>query len=211
MRAAAAAVKEKLAGETLFALVNNAGAGLAQGNLTADIVVNTNLYGPKRVCEAFMPMLQESGARIVMVGSGAASGFVGKNDRYRSLLCSWDTTWEQLEELVQAKPYDADSPLSCYGFSKAGLHTYTRILAQKYPAILTSTISPGFIQTNMTKGFGATKPPEEGTVSIHKALFEELPGNGFYYGSDGLRSPLHYMRDPGTPEYLGIGDYDQGH
>ena len=36
-----------------------------------------------------------------------------------------------------------------------------------------------------------------------KCLFDELPGNGFYYGSDGLRSPLHFMREPGEPEYDG--------
>ena len=57
--------------------------------------------------------------------------------------------------------------------------------------------------TNMTRGYGATKPPEEGTVSTMKCLFDELPGNGFYYGSDGVRSPLHFMRNPGEPEYDG--------
>ena len=56
----------------------------------------------------------------------------------------------------------------------------------------------------MTRGYGATKPPEEGTVSTMKCLFDELPGNGFYYGSDGVRSPLHFMRNPGEPEYDGM-------
>ena len=55
------------------------------------------------------------------------------------------------------------------------------------------------------------EPPEEGTVSILHCPFNELKGNGFFYGSDALRSPLHFMRDPGTPEYLGDADYDQGH
>ena len=68
-----------------------------------------------------------------------------------------------------------------------------------------SCLSPGHIQTNITKGVPDPDllPPEKGTVSTMKCLFDELPGNGFYYGSDGLRSPLHFMREPGVPEYDG--------
>ena len=55
----------------------------------------------------------------------------------------------------------------------------------------------------MSKGYGATKKPEEGTVSTMRCLFHELPGNGFYYECDGLRSPLHVVRNPGAPEYHG--------
>ena len=34
-------------------------------------------------------------------------------------------------------------------------------------------------------------------------LFEQLEGNGRYYGSDGRRSPLDRYRAPGTPAYAG--------
>ena len=61
----------------------------------------------------------------------------------------------------------------------------------------------------MTQGYGASKQPEDGTVSIHHALWAELAASGLFYGSDGLRSPLHTMRDPGTPAYAGDADYDQ--
>lgn len=60
----------------------------------------------------------------------------------------------------------------------------------------------------MTRGYGSTKQPDEGTVSIHHALWAELAASGLFYGSDGLRSPLHEMRDPGTPAYEGDADYD---
>ena len=63
--------------------------------------------------------------------------------------------------------------------------------------------SKGYIKTNMTAGHGATKLPHEGTVSLRKCLFEQLPSSGYFYGSDGLRSPLHYLRNPGEPEYDG--------
>eukprot|EP00656_Telonema_subtile_P048485 TRINITY_DN5787_c0_g1_i5.p1 TRINITY_DN5787_c0_g1~~TRINITY_DN5787_c0_g1_i5.p1 ORF type:complete len:106 (+),score=4.46 TRINITY_DN5787_c0_g1_i5:3-320(+) len=38
---------------------------------------------------------------------------------------------------------------------------------------------------------------------LAKMLFEDLPGNGYYFGSDGVRSPYHFMRSPGEPEYDG--------
>ena len=54
----------------------------------------------------------------------------------------------------------------------------------------------------MTKDFGATLTPEQGCVSSIKCLFGDVK-TGYYYGSDGLRSPLTVTRDPGTPEYNG--------
>ena len=59
-----------------------------------------------------------------------------------------------------------------------------------------------FIQTKMTAGYGARLTPEQGTVSLRRCLFDDVT-SGFYYGSDGLRSPLTCTRDPGTPEYGG--------
>ena len=93
-----------------------------------------------------------------------------------------------------------------YAGSKALLACYTMHLAEVHgPGGLTvSSITPGFIATSMTRGMGASKSPDEGTVSIKRCLFDELPGNGYFYGSDGLRSPLHYLRNPGEPEFDGI-------
>ena len=62
--AAAAAVKASLRGETLYAIVNN--AGVNRGD-PADII-NVNVHGPKRVCEAFAPLWQSAGGRVVNVG-----------------------------------------------------------------------------------------------------------------------------------------------
>ena len=47
--------------------------------------------------------------------------------------------------------------------------------------------------------------PEEGTLAIKKCLFD-MPQeeSGWYYGSDGVRSPLHFMRNPGEPAYDGV-------
>eukprot|EP01052_Picozoa_sp_SAG31_P054500 SAG31_NODE_14542_length_800_cov_1.253923_2_plen_89_part_00 len=81
------------------------------------------------------------------------------------------------------------------------------VQAKKYPNLLCTSLSPGFIQTNMTEGFGARLSPEQGTVSLMRCLFGDVI-SGYYYGSDGLRSPLTVTRDPGTPEYQGEPDPD---
>ena len=77
----------------------------------------------------------------------------------------------------------------------------TLIQARELPHLVVTSLSPGFIDTPMTKGFGYRLTPEEGCVSAQVPLRE---GHlGFYYGSDGLRSPLTMTRDPGMPEYEG--------
>ena len=83
---------------------------------------------------------------------------------------------------------------------------YTAWLAKQQPELMISCCSPGYIATAIVAGFGATKPPEEGTVSIRKCLFDPIPpsASGWYYGSDGVRSPYHFMRNPGEPPYDGV-------
>jgi hypothetical protein len=53
-------------------------------------------------------------------------------------------------------------------------------------------------------GWGA-KDPIESTVAAMFLLFEASheQSSGFYFGSDGKRSPMHKYRSPGTPEYDG--------
>ena len=208
--AAAADVKARLAadGATLYGIVNNAGTGLAHG-VTAEQMLNTNLYGPKRVTEAFLPLLAPQGSRIVHVGSGGGPGWIKKagafdSDKAKTLM-NWDVTWADIEGVVEAeRAAGLEEGFGTYGFSKACLTAYGQSLAKQYPNILTSTCTPGYIDTNMTKGFGATKPPEEGTVSIRHCLFQDWGGgNGWYFGSDAERSPLHFMRNPGEPVYDG--------
>jgi hypothetical protein len=75
-----------------------------------------------------------------------------------------------------------------------------------HPEITSSCVSPGWIKTKLVGDSGATKRPEEGTVSIRHCLFQPLEGNGWYYGSDAVRSPLHFMRNPGEPAYDGVVD-----
>lgn len=201
---AVAAVKARLEAEgaQLYAIVNNAGTGLGHG-VTPDVVMNTNLFGPKRVIEGFMPLLSKSG-RIVNVGSGAGPMYVARcSSDVKKMLCNPDISWAQIAEHAKSGLGSSADGMGGYGLSKALLSCYTMLLAKQHPELLVSCLSPGFIDTSMTKGMNASKPPEEGTVSIRHCLFEKLEGNGWFYGSDALRSPLHFLRNPGEPPYKG--------
>ena len=72
----AAAAKIKATGMPLYALVNNAGTGFTHPGVTAKDVLNVNLMGPKRMCEAFLPLLDQRIGRVVNVGSGAGPMYV---------------------------------------------------------------------------------------------------------------------------------------
>ena len=219
VREAAAKVREALGEQKLFGLVNNAGLGQGQPDRA---VIETNFYGPRRVCDNFLPMMDSKNGRVVNVGSGIGPGFVRNlsDVDVKRQLCSASTTFEELEALMNrllegdtfgsepmevAPPGRAEKALIpfSYGLSKAGLAAYSMQLARENPDIMVSCVDPGFISTNMSKGLGATKPPEEGTVSIMRCLFQDLPASGLFYGSDGLRSPLHTPRYPGQKEYDG--------
>ena len=71
------ALEGRLGGQKLYGLVNNAGIGW--GN-TADAIMNTNVYGVKRMSEAFIPLLDASTGRVVNLGSGAGPMYVKKQD-----------------------------------------------------------------------------------------------------------------------------------
>ncbi len=222
----AAASAMTAAQHQLYAIVNNAGAGLAHG-VTAQEIINTNYYGPKRVNAAFMHLLQPDGGRLVGTSSGLASGYVsgksmgkiigGLPIAERAPFKSFDCTIEQIDALVQ-KELDCKcgetednsdtthtAATGAYGLSKAALTAIYMAYARENPKLVVSTCSPGFIATSMTAGFGASLAPEEGIVSLRHCILADMPSTmkGWYYGSDGKRSPLDYMRNPGEPEFEG--------
>ena len=197
---AAAASSLKAKGVSLYALVNNAGIGFQTGKGGVEAILNTNLYGPKRVSEAFLELIDPAAGRIVNVSSGAASMWLRNESAEQKELFSSAATWGQLEAAVKAAAPSAS--MGGYGLSKAALSAYTIQQGAAHANLKITSLSPGFIQTAMTDGFGARLTPEEGTVSLMRCLFGDVV-SGYYYGSDGLRSPLTVTRDPGTPEYDG--------
>jgi len=187
-------------GVKLYALVNNAGIMKAE----AETVMTTNFKGPKLVTDALVGLIDKSEGRIVNVSSGAASMWLRHQDaETKKLFTNPDITLEELEAAVNQNVAAQNFKMgNGYGLSKAGLCALTLIQAKSYPNLTVTSLSPGFIDTPMTKGFGAKLTPEQGCLSTIKCLFEPVT-SGHYYGSDGLRSPLTVTRDPGMPEYEG--------
>jgi NAD(P)-dependent dehydrogenase (short-subunit alcohol dehydrogenase family) len=154
----AAQVEEEFA--RLDVLVNNAGIlyDTWQKPSTADLntvqeALNTNTFGPWRMCKSFVPLLRRSQhGRIVNVSSGAGS-----------IASMGDTT-------------------PAYSVSKAALNAFTRTLAAelKSDGILVNAICPGWVATEM--GGAGGRPVEDGAASVVWAVMlpDDGPTGGFF-------------------------------
>lgn len=184
----------------LYGVVNNAGIGF--GNSMQE-TLNTNLYGVKRVCDAFLPLLCPETGRIVNTASASGPMFVAQaNGATKRLLTDPEVSWPALEDYMR-EAVETPGGRDPYGVSKACLNAYTMILARESPNLKINAMTPGYILTDITRGMGATKSPEEGTRAALHCLMGDLEGNGWYYGSDAVRSPLDRYRGPGDPPYEG--------
>ena len=206
----------------LYGIVNNAGIGNSFDGL--EKILNVNTYGPKRICDAFIPLLNPSHGRIVNVTSASGPTFVsGSSDETKKLLTNPAITWTEIEDYmdkcIDASKYndiisDNRSNIgSAYGLSKACTNAYTIFLARQYPDLKVNACTPGFIETDMTRQMAVSggktpdemgmKSPEEGTSASIFLLMGNPEGSGHYYGSDCLRSPIDRYRSPGDPPYSG--------
>ena len=195
----------------LYGVVNN--AGVYEGELA--VVLDVNTQGPRRVCEVFLPLLRDDG-RVVMISSAAGPSYVAscRPDR-RGAFLDPNVQWADVQSLAaEVLSGAADGlPANAYGLSKALLNAYTLLLARTNPDLRVNACTPGFIETDLTRPFSVNsgktpaemgmKAPAAGARAPMLLLFGELEGNGRYYGSDGLRSPLDRYRSPGDPPYEG--------
>ena len=221
---AASQVAGKFGAQTppLYAVVNNAGVGFGSESLDATLQVNT--FGVRRVCEAFLPLIDPREGRVVNVTSAAGPNFVAAcSPERRRFFLNAHNEWPALASLIKeclAIAGDKDafaskglSDGSPYGLSKACANAYTLLLARENPHLRINACTPGFIETDLTRPYAESqgkepadlgmKPPTEGTRSTVHLLFDALEGSGHYYGSDAKRSPLDRYRAPGTPAYTG--------
>ncbi len=218
---AAAKVRELTSSEDtpLYGVVNNAGIG--QGSLQQ--VLNVNVVGVHRVCSAFLPLLQPQG-RVVIVSSASGPNFVNLcSQEKQSFFLKKDVTWSEISALIEeCLPLEGNDEAfearglwdgRAYGFSKALANSYTLMLANENPSLHVNACTPGFIETDLTRHYAESsgqtptelgmKPPIAGTKAPMFLLFGELEGNGRYYGSDAVRSPMDTYRSPGDPPYEG--------
>lgn len=216
---ASAAERVKARHDKLYGVVNNAGIGLGGEDLKRVLAVNT--YGPKRVCDAFLPMVTD---RVVNVSSASGPMFVASCSPARQAqLTGPEVTWPQVEAFMQeALAVEAAGgdfagagmgSGNLYGLSKACLNAYTIALARRHPELIINACTPGYIATDLTlpraeeRGVDPAamgmKSPAEGTKASLHLLFGEPGGSGWYFGSDAQRSPLDRYRSPGDPPFRG--------
>merc|ERR1712203_1037790 len=85
-----------------------------------------------------------------------------------------------------------------YGLSKAAVNCYTIELGKRFPHITSTSCSPGFIETDLTRGFATRSgktPQEMGMLTVEMGArcpgylmtgdLASLPGftSGWYFGS----------------------------
>ena len=87
--------------------------------------------------------------------------------------------------------------------SKAALHKYVEVLARENPHLQICCTSPGMTATPMTAGMKTQFTAEESAKPTLHCMFNRFTRNGWYYGPDGVRSPLHENRNPGDPAFQG--------
>ncbi|KOP24165.1 short-chain dehydrogenase [Hapalosiphon sp. MRB220] len=141
-------------------LINNAGilydTWQQASNANFDTVqeaLETNTFGPWRMCQAFIPLLRQSKhGRIVNVSSGAGS----------------------LTSMSGGTP--------AYSVSKVALNALTRMLAEelKGTGILVNSVCPGWVATEM--GGAGGRPVEDGAAGVVWAatLPDDGPTGGFF-------------------------------
>jgi NAD(P)-dependent dehydrogenase (short-subunit alcohol dehydrogenase family) len=214
-------VGEALGDEKLYGVVNNAGIG-DQDGLTP--VLETNTLGVRRVCEAFLSLIEAPGGRIVNVTSASGPSFVATcSPERQAFFVDPHMTWTRLQAFIDDCLATRGESAALarlglgsgagYGLSKACANAYTMILAREQPQLVVNACTPGFIATDMTRGYARSegkspaelgmKTPAEGARAPMHLLFGALTGNGRFYGSDSKRSPLDRYRAPGTAEYTG--------
>jgi carbonyl reductase 1 len=211
------AMASTLSQPVLHGLVNNAGYGLTQPD-----TMETNYWGTRRVTDTFLPLLETAsggGARIVNIGSAAGPMYVrdlpddDKHGTQAQLKTRLAKPWTipdmaALDELARTTVIaDAsDTSWEAYGLSKALVSAYTYLLSTQYPNMYINSVTPGFIDTDLTAGMGAKNTPAQGAVPILYCLASAeitTKPQGRYYGSDCQRSPLGVYRGPGEDEYQG--------
>ena len=203
----------------LYAVVNNAGISAEAGEMRT--VLNVNVHGVQRVCDAFIPLLDQRSGRVVNVASASGPMFLAScSPDIQTALTRADVTWTEIESIMnrcltidaQGGDFEAQGLAtgSSYGLSKACVNAYTICLARSYPAMRINSCTPGYIETDMTRPFAmasGSTPDQMGMARVAegaKAPLHLLLGDvstGWYYGSDAVRSPLDRYRGPGEPAY----------
>jgi carbonyl reductase 1 len=212
--AAAAATLSKRHGTSpapLYGIVNNAGIAAA----AFEDILNVNVWGPRRVDTALIPLLDPKIGRIVVVASGVGPMTVSKCSAERkAFFVNQSVTWDQIEALMaemlaypggkkDLEAHGIGSGMGGYGVSKALANSYMMCCARENPNLLVNSCSPGLIATDLFTDFLPFFIPS----FIGRFLVQKLMPRlmGAKTTDEGSVSTLHLLFSPdvGTGRYYG--------
>ncbi|KAJ3670268.1 hypothetical protein LUZ60_010592 [Juncus effusus] len=163
--------------------------------------IDINYYGTKKMCEAFIPLLQLSESpRIVNVSSGFGKlQFIPGESIKNEIRNINDLTTERLEELLASFLDDfkagthidkgwPKAAMPAYKVSKVGVCAYTRILAKNYPSICTNCVHPGYVKTDMNFNTGNVTVEEGASGPVMLAFLPDGSPSGQFYDQTKLSS-----------------------
>ncbi|KAF6144974.1 hypothetical protein GIB67_013325 [Kingdonia uniflora] len=165
----------------------------------AEVCLDTNYYGVKRVTEALLPFLRlsPSGARIVNVSSLRSELKRIPNEETRKELGRIESLTEAkidgivewfLRDLKQGK-LEANGwsiMLPAYSISKASLNAYTRVLAKTYPKMYINCVHPGYVNTDINWHTGTMLVKEGARGPVMLAFLPDGGPSGSYFDQTNL-------------------------
>ncbi len=167
--ASVAALAERLSGESIDVLMNNAGIFPTRGKFEGEDpavvlqVINVNTVGPLRVIQALLPNLR-SGQRKLVMNMSSGLGSIANNE---------------------------GGSYAGYRSSKAALNMLTRTLAADLSdeGFTFIAMSPGWVRTDMG-GKNANLSPEQSVRGILATLAPlKSSDSGSYFNHDGKELP----------------------
>ncbi|KAJ8568338.1 hypothetical protein K7X08_027871 [Anisodus acutangulus] len=159
----------------------------------AEKCLKTNHYGPKKLTQELLPLLQLSNSpRIVNVSSEIGKLESVRNEwAIRILNDSEDLTEDKVDEVLNNFLKDFKEGLletnnwplitSAYILSKASTNAYTRILAKEYPTFLINCVCPGYVKTDMTGNQGTLSVEEGAECPVWLALLPDGGPSGKFF------------------------------
>uniref|UniRef100_A0A7N0UEU7 Short-chain dehydrogenase/reductase n=1 Tax=Kalanchoe fedtschenkoi TaxID=63787 RepID=A0A7N0UEU7_KALFE len=159
----------------------------------AEECLKTNYYGVTLMVKALLPLLELSdSARIVNVSSMLGTLAFIPNEWAKGVFTDHENLTEDaindvlvkfLKDFKESSLKENGWPIatSAYTLSKAAMNAYTRLIAKSHPAIVTNSVCPGFVKTDLTLNAGVFTAEEGAEFPVKLALLPNDSPSGLFY------------------------------